>query len=140
MNTRLVKDQPYGNGNFVDKLPYTVKNKLDMSRINDIKENEDVKKLFSMLFDEFGSGSINALRMLFDTLSMCGVGYNGDLEKSGQIGVLDPSNMVMIQRILNNGDILNILVRAWFYRIDINNALNLDIASLMEEKVKNDED
>lgn len=140
INTRLAKDQPYGNGNFVDKLPYTVKNDLDMSRINDIKENEDIKRLFEMLFDEFGSGSIRTLRVLFDALSMCGVGYNGQMDRSGQIGVLDSKNMAMIQRILNNGDILNILVRAWFYRIDINNASNLDIASLMEEKVQYDED
>ena len=124
----------------MDKLPYTVKDNIGMSRINDIKENEDVKKLFSMLFDEFGSGSIRTLRVLFDALSICGVGYNGQLEKSGQIGILDPNNMAMLQRILNNGDILNILVRAWFYRVDINNASNLDIASLMEEKVQNDED
>lgn len=140
MNTRLVKDQPYGNGNFVDKLPYTVRDNISMSRISDIKENEDVKKLFSMLFDEFGSGSINALRVLFDTLSMCGVGYNGQLEKSGQIGVLDPFNMAMIQRILNNGDILNILVRAWYYRINIIEASDSDISSIMVEKVQNDED
>lgn len=136
----MVKDQPYGNGNFVDKLPYTVKDNIGMSRINDVKDNEDVKKLFSMLFDEFGSGSINALRTLFDALSMCGVGYNGQLEKSGQIGVLDPFNMAMIQKILNNGDILNILVRAWYYRININEASDSNIASLMEEKVQNDED
>ena len=140
MNTRLVKDQPYGNGNFVDKLPYTVRDNISMSIISDMKENEDVKKLFSMLFDEFSSGSINALRVLFDTLSNCGVGYNGQLEKSGQIGVLGPSDMVMIQRILNNGDILNILVRAWYYRINIIEASDSDISSIMVEKVQNDKD
>jgi len=110
-----------------------------MSRINDIKGDENVNKLFSMLFDEFGSGAINALRMLFDALSMCGVGYNGQLEKSGQIGVLDRSNMAMIERILNS-DNLNVFVRAWFYRIDISKASNLDIGLLLEEKVKIEEE
>ena len=123
----------------MDKLPYTVKDNIGMSRINDIKENEDVKKLFSMLFDEFGSGAVNALRTLFDALSMCGVGYDAQLQKSGQIGVLDFSNMKMIQRILNSNN-LNVFVRAWFYKIDINNALNLDIGLLLEEKVEIEEE
>jgi len=105
-----------------------------MSRINDIKEDENVNKLFSLLFDEFGSGAISTLRMLFDTLSACGVGYNGQLEKSGQIGVLDRSNMAMIQRILNDEN-LNVYVRAWFYRVNINEATNLDIGLLLEDKV-----
>ena len=105
-----------------------------MSRINDIKEDENANKLFSMLFDEFGSGSINTLRTLFDTLSACGVGYNSQLEKSGQIGVLDHGNMAMIQRILHS-DNLNVFVRAWFYRVNINEASNLDIGLLSEEKV-----
>jgi hypothetical protein len=118
----------------VDKLPYTNKNNIGMSRINDIKEDENVNKLFSLLFDEFGSGAISTLRMLFDTLSACGVGYNGQLEKSGQIGVLDRSNMAMIQRILNDEN-LNVYVRAWFYRVNINEATNLDIGLLLEDKV-----
>ncbi len=124
----------------MDKLPYTVKDNISMPTINDMKENEDVKKLFDMLFDEFGSGSIRTLRVLFDALSMCGVGYNGNLKKSGQIGVLDSKNMVMIQKILNNSDMLNILVRAWFYRININEATDSDISSIMVEKVQNDKD
>ena len=110
-----------------------------MSRINDIKGDENVNKLFSMLFDEYGSGSINLIRTLFDHLSMLGVGYNGQLEKSGQIGMLDRGNNAMIQKILNS-DNLNVFVRAWFYRIDINKASNLDIGLLLEEKVEIEEE
>jgi len=109
--------------------------RLDMSRIKDIKEDKDVNKLFGMLFDEFGSGSINHLRMLFDHLSMLGVGYDGRLEKSGQIGVLDRDNMIMIQKILNNGELLNVLVRAWYYRVDVTKVSNLEVGLLLEEKV-----
>lgn len=108
---------------------------LDMLKIADIRLGEDVNKLFGMLFDEFGSNSINHLRMLFDHLTTLGVGYDGRLEKSGQIGVLDRDNMVMIQRILNNGELLNILVRAWFYRIDVTKANDLEVLSLLKEKV-----
>lgn len=108
---------------------------LDMLKIADIRLGEDVNKLFGMLFDEFGSGSINHLRMLFDQLSMLGVGYDGRLEKSGQIGVLDRDNMIMIQKVLNNGELLNILVRAWYYRIDVTKATDLELLSLLKEKV-----
>jgi len=66
---------------------------------------------------------------------MLGVGYDGRLEKSGQIGVLDRDNMIMIQKILNNGELLNVLVRAWYYRVDVTKVSNLEVGLLLEEKV-----
>jgi len=108
---------------------------LDMLKIADIRLEENVNKLFGMLFDEFSSGSIIQLRTLFDHLSMLGVGYDGSRDRSGQIGILDRSNMAMIQRILNNGELLNILVRAWYYRVDVTKATDLEVLSLLKEKV-----
>lgn len=71
-----------------------------------------------LLSDKYGSGSINQLKVLFDTLMACGVGYTPDREdrKSANHGPFDLGNHEALMVVLSDRETIREFVRRWYYR------------------------
>lgn len=73
-----------------------------------------------LLSDKYGSGSINQLKVLFDTLMACGVGYTPDREdkKSANHGPFDMGNHEALMVVLSDRETIREFVRRWYYRVE----------------------
>tara|TARA_R100001086_G_scaffold44436_3_gene19710 strand:+ start:14133 stop:14417 length:285 start_codon:yes stop_codon:yes gene_type:complete len=79
------------------------------------KAKANVERLLS---DKYGSGSINAMKQLFDVLTKCGVGYTANREdrKSANHGPFDIHNHEALMTVLTDRETIRELVRRWYYR------------------------
>ena len=70
-----------------------------------MKIEEAKEKIKGMLNDPYGSGSINAIKRLFNALLDTSMGYDKTKkDKSGPLGVLDLENMAALDAILSDRD------------------------------------
>ena len=82
--------------------------------------NEAVRRIKEMLQDPYGSGSIDAVKALFQALMHCGVGYteNRTDRKSSNFGCLDLGNHEALMTVLTDRHTIRELVRQFYYKFD----------------------
>ena len=68
-----------------------------------MKIEEAKEAIASMLTDKYGSGSMDAVTALFNSLLETGMGYESREDgKSGPHGVLDTGNLTALSMVLSN--------------------------------------
>jgi len=85
-----------------------------------MNKNEAVKRIKDMLQDPYGSGSIDAVKNLFQALMHCGVGFTDNRKdrKSSNFGCLDLGNHEALMTVLTDRNIIRELVRQFYYKFD----------------------
>lgn len=66
----------------------------------DIEEAQE--RIQRMLNDPYGSGGINAVKRLFDSLMQCSMGFDPTQDKSGPFGMLDEENREALGLVLSD--------------------------------------
>ena len=82
--------------------------------------NEAVRRIKEMLQDPYGSGSIDAVKALFQALMHCGVGFTDNRKdrKSANFGCLDLGNHEALMTVLTDRNTIRELVRQFYYKFD----------------------
>ena len=85
-----------------------------------MNKNAAVRKIKGMLQDPYGSGSIDAVKALFNALMHCGVGYteNRTDGKSSNFGCLDLGNHESLMVVLSDRATLREMVRMFYYNFE----------------------
>jgi hypothetical protein len=85
-----------------------------------IKLEDARNNIMRLLQDPYGSGSIDAVKNLFQALVQCGVGYTEGREdgKSSNFGCLDLGNHESLMVVLSDRATLREMVRMFYYNFE----------------------